>query len=536
MALDGLFINKLINELKVITGTKINKIYQLGNDEFLMNLKGKQNMKLLISTNSSNYRIHLTNKTYTTPKEPSSFVMFLRKHLEGGVIKDITQLSLDRIVVLTILKNNELRDLEEKKLIIQLVGKASNLILTDSNYLIHDSHKHVINVENETIIIPKATYKINISKKNILEETNDVSHLSKKELQENYYGISPLVANSFEKFSNKKEFIESLKNSFYPCLFTHNKEDFYFYNILNLEHKHFETISLMLDYFYYDKAIATIIKQKTNNIDTTVRKLIERTNRKISNQILELKDASNHEEYKILGELITANLYQLPTSASSINVLNYYTNENITINLDPLLTVKENSMKYFSKYQKMKKSIIHLENQIQLAKQELDYLNLILMQISQASLNDINEIRQELVNNHYINDSKKDKRKEKILPLIFIANGSEILVGKNNVQNELITHKLAKYNELWFHVKDGPGSHVVLRKTENYTESDIRTCAMIASFYSLHKDSSSVEVVYTLVKNIKKIPGKKNCFVTFSNEKSIFIDPNIDFINELQIK
>ncbi len=535
MALDGIFINKLINELTNIVGSKINKIYQLGNDEFLFNLKGKENLKLLISTNSSNYRIHLTNKTYTTPKEPSSFVMFLRKHLEGGVIKDISQISLDRIVIITILKNNELRDLEEKKLIIELVGKASNLILTNDSYKIYDAHKHVINVENDKVIIPKSTYKININKKNILEETADLSHLSKNELQENYYGISPLVSSYFEN-SNKDEFINKIKNEYNPCLFKHKKDDFYFFDILNNSDKKFDSLSELLDYFYYDKAIATIIKQKTNNIDTTVRRLIERTNRKISNQELELKDASNYEQYKIYGELITANLYQLPSTATSVNVLNYYTNEFIDIPLLPLLTVKENSLKYFSKYQKMKKSILHIEEQINLAKQELEYLNLILMQISQASLNDINEIRQELVNNHYLSDSKKDKRKDKILPLTYIANDSEILVGKNNVQNELITHKLAKYNELWFHVKDGPGSHVVLRKTENFTEADIRTCAMIASFYSLHKDSSSVEVVYTLVKYIKKIPGKKNCFVTFSNEKSIFIDPDIDFINKLQVK
>lgn len=533
MALDGIFINKLIDELKVIEGSKINKIYQLGNDEFLLNLKGNENSKLLISTNSSNYRIHLTKKTYNTPKEPSSFVMFLRKHLEGGIIKEISQISLDRIVVITIFKNNELRDLEEKKLIIELVGKASNLILTDKNFIIHDAHKHVINIESDKIVLPKSTYKINIIKENILKETAKISHLSKQELFDKYYGISPLLADLFD---NNKESFLTLINQYNPCLFKHKKDDFYFFNILNLDCKIFDNLSDMLDYFFYDKAIASIIKQKTNNIDTTIKRLIDRTKRKISNQELELLSASNFEEFKILGELITANLYQLPNTADFVTVLNYYSNEEINIKLDPLLSVKENSIKFFSKYQKMKKSIIHINKQIELAKSELDYLNIISMQISQANLNDINEIKQELIANRYLSEGKKDKRKEKIQPLTYIANDSEILVGKNNTQNELITHKLAKYNELWFHVKDGAGSHVVLRKTENFTESDIRTCAMIASYYSIHKDSSSVEVVYTLVKFIKKIPGKKNCFVTFSNEKSIFIDPDIDFINSLVIK
>ncbi len=533
MALDGIFINKLVGELNCIVGSKINKIYQLGNDEFLLNLKGRENFKLLISTNASNYRIHTTNRVYTTPKEPSSFVMFLRKHLEGGVIKDINQVSLDRTVIISVLKNNELRDLEEKKIIIELVGKASNLILTDNSYSILDSLKHVVNIEQDKVIVPKANYKISITKKNILEETALPQGLSRSELQDMYYGISPLLYNIYIVDNN---FLTRIKEEYNPCSFTSTKDDFYFFNVFNKETKHYDSLSLLLDDFYYEKSNTAIIKQKTNNIDTSVRKLLDRTIKKILNQKQELLEASNNDIYKIYGELITANLYQLPKSSESIEVLNYYTNEMITIKLDHLLSIKENANKFFTKYQKMKKSISHLETQIEKSIQESEYLSLILMQISQANLNDINEIRQELISNHYLSEKKVDKRKDKVQPLIYIANGSEILVGKNNIQNDLITHKLAKHNELWFHVKDGPGSHVVLRKTNDFTEDDIRTCAMIASYYSTYKQSSSVEVVYTLVKYIKKIPGRKNCFVTFSNEKSIFIDPDDSFINKLQIK
>ncbi len=540
MALDGIFLSKLINEMQCIVGTKINKVYQLGNDEFLFNLKGKESAKMLISTNASNYRIHLTNKQYSTPKEPSSFVMFLRKHLEGGVIKSIKQISLDRIILINIIKHNELKDLEEKYIIIELVGKASNLILTDNNFNIIDSLKHVINIEADKLIIPKSLYKINISKDNIFENkalTQDI--YSKQELQNKYYGISPMLYDAYVNNDNPNDFLFKLDNiKISPVSFSYNnKDEFYFSNIFDSECIKYDTLSILLDEFYYQRATTSIIKQKTNNIDTVVKRLIERTNKKISNQKDELIEASNNDKYKIYGELITANIYQLPKTASSVSVLNYYTNEFITIELDPLLSVIDNANKYYTKYQKMKKAISHLENQINLSNQELEYLSLISMQISQANLNDIKEIRNELISNRYINDTKVDKRKDKILPLVYVTDeGSEILVGKNNSQNELITHKLAKHNELWFHVKDGPGSHVVLRKTDDFTEMDIRTSAMLAAYYSTYKQSSSVEVVYTLVKYIKKIPGHKNCFVTFSNEKTIFIDPDNNFINNLNIK
>lgn len=540
MGMDGIFISKLCSELQNVVGTKINKIYQLGNDEFLLNLKGRESAKMLISTNASNYRIHLTNKQYNTPKEPSSFVMFLRKHLEGGVIKSIKQISLDRIVLINIIKHNELKDLEEKYIVIELVGKASNLILCDSNFNIIDSLKHVINIESDKVIIPKAQYKMVISKENIFEKKallQDI--LSKQELQSKYYGISPMLYDAYVNNDNPNDFICSLENiDINPITFTYNnKDEFYFTNLFNLECNNYQSLSSLLDEFYYQRATTSIIKQKTNNIDTVVRRLIERTTKKISNQTDELLEASNNDIYKIYGELITANIYQLPKSASSIEVLNYYTNETITIEIDPLLSMIDNANKFYTKYQKMKKAISHLEKQINISKQELEYLSLISMQISQANLNDIKEIRNELVANRYINDSKVDKRKDKVQPLVYITDeGSEILVGKNNSQNELITHKLAKHNELWFHVKDGPGSHVVLRKSDDFTEMDIRTSAMIAAYYSTYKQSSSVEVCYTLVKYIKKIPGQKNCFVTFSNEKTIFIDPDSSFINNLKIK
>ncbi|MFI3251758.1 MAG: NFACT family protein, partial [bacterium] len=287
MALDGIFINKLINELNNLVGSKINKIYQLGSDEFLFNLKGYDTSKLLISTNASNYRIHKTTKTYSTPKQPSSFVMFLRKHLEGGVIKNIYQISLDRIIVLTILKHNELRDIEEKNIIVELVGKASNLILCDKEFKIIDSWKHVINVENDKVIIPKSTYKININKKNIFEETLlNQDLLTKKDFQQQYYGISPLLYEGYINNSNPNEFINKLKDiEITPVTFNINgKDNFYFTNILGCEVNEFNTLSELLDNFFYDKANTSIIKQKTNNIDTTVKKLLERTQRKICSQ------------------------------------------------------------------------------------------------------------------------------------------------------------------------------------------------------------------------------------------------------------
>jgi predicted ribosome quality control (RQC) complex YloA/Tae2 family protein len=221
-----------------------------------------------------------------------------------------------------------------------------------------------------------------------------------------------------------------------------------------------------------------------------------------------------------------------------VTLLNYYTNEEITIELDNKISLKENANKFFLRHQKAKKATKYISEQIEISKDELEYLKLISTQIDTANVKDIEQIKTELMNNHYIkNTTNKNttKRKEKIEILTYVIGGSEILVGKNNIQNEYITHQLARPNDLWMHVKDGPGSHVLI-KNPTYSEEEIRGAAMLAAYYSTFQSSSSVAVNYTLAKHVKKIPGKRNCFVTFSNEKTIYIDPDIEFINKLKTK
>lgn len=542
MALDGVFLNKLVSELKEIEKTKINKIYQLSNDEFIFNLKGKINSKLLISLNPTNYRIHLSNRNYVTPKTPTGFAMLLRKHLEGGIIDSIEQISLDRILVIKIIKQNELRDREIKYLILELVGKASNLIITNSEFLIIDSLKHVINPQANKLILPKTKYEIIVNKKSIYNGIISENVLSKANLQSEYYGISPLLYEGYTNNITPNLFLSSLRDiDVIPVRFKNrNKDDFYFFNILNTEYDSYESLSELLDDFYYNLANRTIIRQKTNNLETVIRRLIERTKRKIDNQEIELSEAMNNEELKINGELLTANLYAFGNEKlKEVSVFDYYKNDNKTILLDSEITVKDNSIAFFNKYQKMKSAVYHINIQIEHSKTELEYLELIQTQILLATLKDIEQIKQELVDNHYLssNSIKTVKKKEKLeLSTYFTSEGTEIIVGKNNLQNEYITHKLAKANELWFHVKDAPGSHVLIKKTENFTENEIRTAAMLAAYYSTYSTSSSVAVCYTQARYIKKIPGKKNCFVTFSNEKTIFIDPDSNIINNLKIK
>jgi predicted ribosome quality control (RQC) complex YloA/Tae2 family protein len=217
-------------------------------------------------------------------------------------------------------------------------------------------------------------------------------------------------------------------------------------------------------------------------------------------------------------------------------LFNYYTNEDITIELENKYSIKENANRFFTKHQKSKKAIIYINEQIEIANNEIEYLELILSQIINANVNDIEQIKQELIENHYIkktNNKTNKNRKEKIEILTYYtSSGTKILVGKNNIQNEYITHKLAKANDMWYHVKDAPGSHVLVVDPTN-TEEEIRTASILAAYYSSYQSSSSVCVNYTLARWIKKIPGKRNCFVTYSNEKTIYIDPDIEIINKL---
>lgn len=547
MALDGLMIHHLLNELKFLKGGKIGKITQVGNNDFLFVIRqnGKNN-KVFISLERNQYRIALTDKEYIAPPNATMFAMFLRKHLEGGTVIDIYQHDLDRIAIFEITKTNEFGDKATKYIIVELMGKNSNMIiLNDESYIIDSLRKNGISEDGRTILA-KAKYEYPISnKKNIYQLSNEqIKEIyenkieNSKDIIANFSGFSPLIAKYvFNSVAPINTLIE-LKEA--PCVPNlakiDNKEEFLCFEIGETQ-KRFDTISSLLEDYFYHKTIQNEVMEKSNNLKTHLIHTIKRLKNKIVKLEVELQEAMEAEKYRVYGELIINNLYQIKNERTDkITLLNYYTDELVTIELDNKITVKENANKFFTRHQKSKKAITYIEEQIKIATDEIEYLELVNSQVDNANVNDIEQIKNELMDNHYIkkqNTAKGKNKKEKIEILTYLTStGTKILVGKNNIQNEYITHTLAKPNDLWFHVKDAPGSHVLIQ-SPTMSEEEIRTAAMVAAYYSVYQSSSSVAVNYTLARYIKKIPGKRNCFVTFTNEKTIYIDPDKDIINKL---
>lgn len=543
MALDGILFYKIKNELKMLETGKINKIQEASDSEFLFTIRrNKENYKLLISLSANYPRVHLTQESYTFPLDPKSFTMLLRKYFEGAVINNIETHQTDRIFIMECSKYNEMGDYEVKKIIVEIMGRYSNLIIVEGD-IVKESFRH-LGVGEIRTILPNANYdfpstlgKLNPFSLSLDELRNQLQFcVTPKDYCNKILGLSLPVAEKAFDYSDPVLKLYEFIHTNTPVLYKNkNKVDFTYFEI-NESVTKFNSFSELLDFYYKELSLSERIKAKTNNIESFVEKQIKRLENKRGKLQLELDSADKANYYRLCGELLIANNH-LKTHQKEITVLNYYTNENITIELDPRFDIMGNSKLYFKKYNKAKNAIIYIQDQINKLKDELEYFNLLKAQIKVASLKDVLEIQQELVANKYLILHGRQERMPKTQPTTYILpSGALVLVGKNNAQNELVTHKLSLPNELWFHVKDAPGSHVLLKKSDNYTEDEIRICANLAAYFSTYKESSSVAVNYTKVRNIKKIPGKRNCFVSIKGEKTIYIDPDINLINSLKIK
>jgi len=555
MSLDGNIVRQLTREFNetLLTG-RINKIYQLSKYDLLFVVNTKNGKQQLLISNSPNYaRIHLTEMKYEKPDQPPTFCMFLRKHFEGGILKCITQNENDRVITFAIEKRNELGDLSTKNLVIEVMGRHSNVIITDNNLKILEAMKHQMPFDGtERTVFPGAIYQYPISNQinpyNIDARNdflNDPENISYEKIQKNFMGFSPLVTKEIiYRFENSKESIkvifDKILNEYNPTIISNKRDHFYFTDLthINGDRKYFTNINNALDRFYFDIDQIDIIKQKSKDLIKFIKNYISRLDNKIDKLYNDLKNTDKREKFRIKGELIQANLHLIDKGDTKLTCTNYYTNESMEIALDIKLSPIKNSEKYFKKYKKLKNSIPHLNNQIDDAKLELKYFNQLHQQIENATLKDIEEIKDELVNKKYIKSSSSN-RKKKHKPnfdTYYDELGVKILVGKNNLQNEYITHKLAKHNEVWFHVKDAPGSHVVTCQQMPLDEITIRTASQLAAYFSKMKTSSSVPVDYLEIRYIKKVPGRINSFVTYKNNKTIYIDPDEEFIRNLQKK
>lgn len=542
MSLDGILMYKLALELNYLSTGKIDKIQEVSDDEFLLTIRrDRQNYKLLISLTPNYPRINLTENTFSFPREPKSFTMLLRKHFEGSIIDSIKTHETDRIIVIETSRYNELGDFERTELIVEIMGRYSNLVIVNNNYII-DALRHIGVSELRTILpngkyeFPDALGKINPFNYSLEELRDELKFIqTPKELTQKILGLSMTCAKlAFESEDFIKNFYSLIHESTPSLNLIDSKKEIGYVN--NNAIKTYDSYSKLIDDFFQTQSLKDRIKIKTNNISSFIDKLIKKNENKIIKLYQEIDNAKKAETYKLYGELLMSYSY-LNEKKDSIEVLNYYTNENITIPLDKKYYIKENSNMYFKKYKKAKTTEVYANKELLEANDEIEYFKLLKSQVDSAEVvEDVLQIQDELIKEHYLIPQYKISKLQKPKILTFELNGNLIYVGKNNIQNEIVTHELSNKNDLWFHVKDAPGSHVLLKKDDDYSEEEIRACANLAALYSPLASSSSVPVNYTKVKFIKSIPGKKKCFVSISHEKTIYIDPSNEDASKLNRK
>lgn len=534
MPYDGLFIHYLTLELNnTLQNGKINRIVDTGLLDIVLQIRAKNsegriiNHDLYISSSLDMPRLYITNKKVSSVDVPKNFCMVLRKYIERGIIKSISQFENDRLIEIKIASTSELGDSKNYSLIIELMGRNSNIILIDEDGIIIDAMRKLPPTDEGTrLVLPHATYRYpdNSNRINPFNLNKD-EVFSSNQIQ----GIAKNILNIIN--DNNISLYDFIRKPIKPCIYKGEKRfDFYHLPIFdNIEKDEFYSISTMLDCYYSEYLV--IYNDKAKELKKVIKNKIAHLQTKYDNLVNDLDKANQNLIYNDLGVLLQANLYKVKKGMSKITVENFFNNnEPLDINLNPMLDASHNLAKFFQKAKKAKNGLVMIKLQLEITSNEISYLDEIYSQIDFANNIDLDEIKDELVKNKYIKKTKQVKPKNKKINLTkYILNGNEIYCGKNNIQNEYITHKLANHYDWWFHVKDAPGSHVLFRipdPTYVLTEEDIRYCANLASCFSKASISSTVPVDYLQVKYIKKIPGTKGSRVTYTNQKTIYIDPD----------
>lgn len=545
MATDGILMSRVVAELNnnLIKG-RVNKIYQISKNEVLFQIRAQSsNQKLFISIHPMYARVQLTHLTYPTPPQPNAFTMLLRKHLEGAYIESIQQIQLDRIIEITFIGKNELMDTVKYYMYIEIMGKHSNMIVTYEDKKIIDCLKRVSPSHNSIRFLqPGATYQLPP-----LLDKKDPFHsefVETDNLTRTYQGFSPELSREvLYRIDNGESFEDITKQlSTSNSLYIHTTKTKEYFHVIPLTHLDtpFKEYSLSegLDTYFDLIDQKDRIKQQTSNLAKVIQNEYQKNVNKLHKLEKTLFDSKNSDDYRIKGDLLFANLHLIQKGQTEITVDNYYDNTQLTIALDEKLDGKRNAQKYYNKYQKAKNSFQHLNEQISLTQEEINYFDTLLSHMENASYYDALEIKEELENGGYIRKrNKKEVHRKKQKPHItqFKTKDNIIIsVGKNNIQNDYITFKLASKNDTWFHAKDIPGSHVVVHTNEP-DEYTTRLAATIAAYYSKGKMSSSVPVNYTLVRTLKKPQSAKTGQVILNRYSTIYIDPDDTFLNEVEI-
>lgn len=566
MSFDGIFTKAVVDEIyPLLLNGKINKINQPDKNEINIQIYNKENYKLLLSCANNLSRIHLSEKSKKNPITAYNFCMLLRKHLVGGTIKNIYQHKMDRVVCFEIENLNELKELSKKLLIIEIMGKHSNIILVDkeSNKII-DAIKHIDSRQSSIreVFPNKDYFFVKDEKENILDENyklpSEILKISepismKKFFYTNYLGFSPII--SYELLNNSNvdsdvnsanlndedikridenfvKIVENIKDkNYYPIFIKdeiNNNKDFYCFDLNLYEKKEsVDSLSKLVESFYHNNSLRDRINQKASGFKKILNTKLNRLTNKYLAMNDELLNNQSKEDLKIFADLLSINIYKIEKGMKKVSVENIYDNmKEVEILLDEKKSPRENIEAYYKKYKKLKTADEIIKAELPKIEEEMKYIKQILETIEIITeLNELSEIEEELISLGYVRKSKKNKQKlEKSKPYVFETDsGALIYVGKNNLQNENLTLKFANKNDIFFHAQDVPGSHVILRGS-NLTEDDYKIAGFLAGYYSYFKNEGYANVDYTEKKHIRKAKGTGLGMVYYDNYKTIFID------------
>ena len=549
MSFDGFFLHHMVEELRTeLVNGRIQKINQPFEQELVLQIRSnRKSHRLLLSAHPVFGRIQLTESTFENPAQPSTFIMVLRKYLQGAVIESIQQIDNDRIVEITVSNKNEIGDHIQATLIIEIMGKHSNILLVDkTEQKILEVIKHIGFSQNSyRTLLPGATYIAPPStdafnpftiKNEKLFEILQTQELTTKNLQHLFQGLGRDTAmelekillddklNTFRNFFSQETNPYLTETSFSPILFE------------NSVGEPFASLSDLLDTYYKDKAERDRVKQQASELIRRVENELQKNRQKLKKQEKELLATENAEEFRQKGELLTTFLHQVPNDQDQVVLDNYYTNQPVTIALDKALTPNQNAQRYFKRYQKLKEAVKYLTELIEETKSTILYLESVETVLNQAGLDEIAEIREELIETGFIRRRQREKLHKRKKPEKYLASDGKtiIYVGRNNLQNDELTFKMARKDELWFHAKDIPGSHVVISGNLDPSDEVKTDAAELAAYYSKGRLSNLVQVDMIQVKKLNKPTGGKPGFVTYTGQKTLRVTPNPDKIKSMK--
>lgn len=543
MAIDGLLLRQLTKEIDTYIPAKITKMQQISDTEILFVLRSQMGTKrLMVSLHSVYNRMNITEESYTTLETPGNFVMVLRKQIDGGIIKSIAQAGLDRILHMSIEARNELGDIHTKHLYMELMGKYANMVLVDEDGRIIDALKRIPPFENnKRTIHPGALYVLPQAHTGKQDPFTCDVYDPNESFTKQFHGFSPLLSSEMqhrlqqgESFHDVMDLIASS-----TTLYISDVKDTMMFHCIPLTHLGVtpRAYPMMkgMDILYYEKEEKVRIKQQSGDLFRVVKRELHKNTSKLPKLKGSLADAMDCEKYRVYGDLLFAYMGQIE-KAPQIILPSFEDGEDVKIPIDMRFDIKQNANKYYQKYHKAKRAQEILQEQIQLCEKEIRYFEAMQLQLEQASIQDAMEIREELSKQQYMKPQKVKVRKKKKEELphfeTFVFGDVRLYVGKNNLQNDFVTWKLGRKNDIWLHAKDLHGAHVIITTPEP-DETLLRDAAMLAAWYSSGRFSSSVPINYCFVKQLKKIPGNKGSFVSLSNYKTIYIDPDPSHIQEL---